>query len=92
MEARAHGLRGDPFLWNELREHFATTGLPATIQDFTIQVVSMFEELTDHSLFEEAPIAVERFNSGGMSSGHIDANWWKCTGIPILRTQFCSSS
>lgn len=82
------GLRGDPFLWNELRDHFSAVGLPATSEEFVQQVGSKIKELTGSDLRGDQPIFVERYDAGGMSSGHVCAEWWRGEGIPLLAEQY----
>jgi len=87
------GLRGDPFLWKELQEHFATGGLPENQEEFVAQVESKIKDLTSSDLGGDQPIFVARYDAGGMSSGHISPEWWRATGISLLIRQFedCSN-
>ncbi|MCA9035682.1 MAG: hypothetical protein KDA91_11160, partial [Planctomycetaceae bacterium] len=61
----------DPFLWKELREHFLKTALPDTSEEFVQLVASKIEDLIGSDLRRGQPIFVERYDSGGMSSGHV---------------------
>ncbi len=87
---RQWGLRGDPFLWNELREHFRTAGIPETRDEFARQIKTLIRELTGSDLRSDAPVSVDRYQAGGMSSGHISPEWWQTTGIPLLTRQFAT--
>lgn len=87
-EPRQWGLRGDPFLWNELREHFTTSGLPKSQDEFLEQIETVIKELTGSDLRGDTPIFVKRYDAGGMSSGHVCSEWWRTTGIPLLLKQF----
>lgn len=84
------GLRGDPFLWNELREHFVAAGIPETQEEFVAQVTATIKELTGSGLRSDTPVFVERYDAGGMSSGYISPQWWRTKGIPLLTQQFAS--
>jgi len=84
------GLRGDLFLWNELREHFATAGIPETQEEFARRITAMIKELTGSDLRSDTPVFVERYDAGGMSSGHISPEWWRTKGIPLLTQQLAS--
>ncbi|GAA4716326.1 O-acetyl-ADP-ribose deacetylase [Phytohabitans rumicis] len=94
------GLRGDPYLWRELRARFADTPLPADwstlrrlITDTIEQVVG--EPLTGH---ESAPwhdntaaVYVPAFDPGhGMSAGAVHVPWWVHTGLPILLDRYAA--
>lgn len=82
------GLRGDPFLWSELRNYFATHGVPATSGEFTRELATKIKTMTQSELEGDEPVFVERFASGGMSSGHVSPEWWRATGLPLLKSQF----
>jgi hypothetical protein len=79
------GLRGDPYLWREMREHFVNTPLPATADDLAIFIETLFKTLTGHSISETEYFFVERFDHGGMSSGFIAPEFWREKAIPLLR-------
>ena len=55
-EPQQWGLRGDPFLWDELRAHFLKTELPATSEEFVPLVTSKIEDLIDSDLRSDQPI------------------------------------
>ena len=90
-EPEQWGLRGDSFLWREIRDQFNSNGIPDSPQEFVGQVVIAFEQLTGEALFESDQIFVKRYEAGGMSSGQVDAEWWRAKGIPLLRRQFIGS-
>ncbi len=87
FEKKPHqwGLRGDPYLWREMREYFARTPIPATADELTALIEAAFESLTGHSITETGNFFIERFSHGGMSSGLIEPQFWKDQVIPILR-------
>lgn len=82
------GLRGDPHLWKELREYFSAAGLPETPEEFVQEVEFQIRAITGSDLNGDEPVFVERYDSGGMSSGHVSPEWWRETGFPLLRSQF----
>lgn len=82
------GLRGDPYLWQELRRHFERTPLPPTAAELTTLLETAFETLTDHPLATPAPFFIERFAHGGMSSGHISPTFWRDEALPLLLARF----
>lgn len=87
-EPHQWGLRGDPYLWREMREHFARTPTPATADELTALIESAFESLTGHPITEPMPFLIERFSHGGMSSGMVSAEFWRDKVIPMLRERF----
>ena len=78
------GLRGDPWLWEEMRTHFRNTPLPATAAELRGLLEKAYEALTGHPLSDEQPFCVERFKHGGMSSGFVSPRFWVETAVPLL--------
>lgn len=81
------GLRGDPYLWREMRAHFEAVPLPAEPDELTRMLTEIFESLTGHSPQSDHPVRVERFCHGGMSSGMVSPPWWMAQGFPLLRSR-----
>jgi RNAse (barnase) inhibitor barstar len=79
-----YGLRGDPYLWNELEDYFKSKEIPETEDRLVEQIHIAVEELINNSLKEMKNIFVERYNSGGMSSGYVCSDFWMNCGIPLL--------
>jgi len=78
------GLRGDPYLWQELKERFKNTAMPSSKEAVEQLLVEGYESVTGHSIDDQGGIYIERLAHGGMSSGCISAQFWKNRGIPIL--------
>jgi hypothetical protein len=83
------GLRGDLFLWMELRqvlchcELSGTTdpGAECTVED---RLVAAIATLTGTDLGERRDVHVRRYARGGMSSGMVSCEHWHLTVIPLL--------
>lgn len=83
------GLRGDPYLWQELADGFKTTPLPATEHEFEALLADAFQRYTLDSLkSDQDSIYIERFARGGMSSGHVSLEFWRDQAIPLLMQRF----
>lgn len=91
-EPEQWGLRGDPFLWKELRDRFLLDGLPETTRDFETRLGEIVQELIGAPLAVDTHVFVERYNQGGMSSGHVAPSWWRTTGFPLLRSRYAQAS
>jgi len=90
-EPQRWGLRGDPFLWRELRQHLIETGLPTTPSEFVNFLESQFKERIGVPLAtDQESVFVQRYSYDGMSSGYIDPEWWRRTGLPLLHERFNS--
>lgn len=82
------GLRGDPFLWQEMRAHFDEIPLPASTRELAELIEAAFALLTGHPLSESEPFFIERFSHGGMSSGMVSPEFWRDKAIPMLQERF----
>ena len=78
------GLRGDPFLWNEMVQRFKLVACPSSIEGVRAVIEEAVLELTDHSMSHPDAIFVERYSHGGMSSGHVCPEFWRDTVVPML--------
>lgn len=88
------GLRGDHYLWIELREQLAERPLPDNRFDLRDILFEAWERAMGKPLSDDdAPEYAERFDPGmGMSAGQVLPTWWWRTGIPILVDRYCAFS
>lgn len=77
-------LRGDPWLWREMRERFQGTPVPASSNELAEVIGRMFKELTGKPITHPDYIFVARYAHGGMSSGMVVPQFWRETLIPLL--------
>jgi O-acetyl-ADP-ribose deacetylase (regulator of RNase III) len=93
-------LRGDSYLWRELRARFADTPLPddwftlRTLITHTIEQV-VGEPLTNRESTpwhdNTAAIYLPEFDPGhGTSAGAVHLPWWAHTGVPILLDRYAA--
>ena len=80
------GLRGDPYLWQALRERLSGTDLPASAGEVVALLHTAFGELTGLDLGRDpAPsMYCEQYAHGGMSSGMISLDTWRERLMPLL--------
>ncbi len=78
------GLRGDPFLWEDMKREFASVPLPYEPSRLVEDIKRLFREKTGEDLTSQARPHVEKYAHGGMSSGQVSGNFWLNTGIPLL--------
>ena len=78
------GLRGDPYLWEEMKTLLANTEMPPTPEELKKLIEQTYEAITSQSINCEKNLYIEKFAHGGMSNGSISPNFWKNNGIPIL--------
>ena len=78
------GLRGDPYLWREMKKRLEENEMPSSAQELKALLESTYEAATGYPITYKKHFAVERFKHGGMSSGGISPDFWVNHGIPML--------
>jgi hypothetical protein len=87
-EPRTWGLRGDKYLWRELREKLSGEPLPRDKASLQRLLENVFWEVTQHSLAFCDQFKVERFAHGGMSSGWISGKFWREDGYSLIAQRY----
>lgn len=83
------GLRGDPYLWQEMSKALAALPLPPSESQLAEILDATFERLVGlPTSAEESSVFVERHAHGGMSSGHISLKFWRETALPLLLARY----
>jgi hypothetical protein len=82
------GLRGDPYLWREMRDTLRTWAYPATEEQFTALIAQTYEQLVGVPLNHSEPVFVERYSHGGMSSGYVSPSFWLEQALPLLQARY----
>ena len=79
------GLRGDLFLWMEMRHALCHVEIPEQPQELGQTISSAFRALTGEDLTRSADFLVDRFARGGMSSGMVCSRFWRKEFIQLLQ-------
>ena len=83
------GLRGDPFLWQEMAQVLAMTDLPNSSADFLELLEDTYAQLVGERLDpSKHSVFVERYSHGGMSSGCVSPAFWQESGFPLLQARY----
>ena len=82
------GLRGDPYLWEEMKEKFNYRLLPETPEELESIIVAEFETITGKQITDRREFKIERFSHGGMSSGYISPEFWREKAIPLIISRY----
>lgn len=82
------GLRGDPFLWADMKRQLKTTPLPVSPEAARAIVEGVFAMLTGHPISEAEAFFIERYGHGGMSSGYISPEFWRERAMPLLLSRY----
>lgn len=82
------GLRGDPYLWDDMSLSLGLTPLPRSFSDFALQIETLFEGFTGAKISDRGNVFVKRYSHGGMSSGYISLEFWQRKGFPLLLERF----
>lgn len=78
------GLRGDPYLWRELKARLDAMDMPETPEQLKSMIEKEYEMVTGYSINHQECFRVEKFAHGGLSSGGISPAFWHERGIPML--------
>jgi hypothetical protein len=85
---RQWGIRGDPYLWDELKKELDYDIKNITAKQFRERLITLFEEKIGRTLNSDDMVYIEEYANGGMSSGHIDIVTWRERLIPFLIDNF----
>lgn len=75
-EPKQWGLRGDPFLWAELKKECFGRGFPSHEDDIVELVCQKFESISGVPPTYDAKPYVDKYAHGGMSSSHLSGLFW----------------
>ena len=79
------GLRGDLYLWLEMRSALNHVPIPDRAEVMMPIISSLFFVLTGAELTSDMEVRVTRFERGGMSSGMVSGDFWHNTFIPMMQ-------
>lgn len=82
------GLRGHPYLWEDLATYFSEIPMPPTLDAFESEFGKAYQKITGKSIDKDDYIYIAGYSHGGMSSGMIDPNFWKKELIPLLLERY----
>lgn len=78
------GLRGDPHLWDELKETLKGMHMPNTADEMNNILYNQFKILVGELPVKGKNIYVSRYPRLGMSGGVVCSDYWIDKGFPIL--------
>lgn len=87
-EPQQWGLRGDQYLWIELKEYYKTVIVPDTVEAFRQTFFHAFYEITGHELEPLGTFYNQKFAHGGISGGRIYCFLWYFRLLPELMERF----
>ena len=90
-EPESWGLRGDPFLWRQMKGDLLTTPLPETEAEFDSLISNTFRLRSGKPIATPDDFHVEAFSHGGMSSGVICPAFWREQALPLLKDRFIAA-
>lgn len=79
------GLRGDMFLWMELRHALCHVPFPECTETLDLIVTSAITALVGEEMNSRSQFFVKRFAFGGMSSGALSGQFWLEEFVPQLK-------
>lgn len=81
------GLRGDLFLWMEMRQVLCHAEIPKQPEELAQTISSVFTALTGTLLERTVDVRVKRLARGGLSSGEVCGDFWAAKFIPLIQTR-----
>jgi hypothetical protein len=82
-------LRGDPELWQELKNRFRGFDYSVNPETFNEILTRHFNAIIEKGIkISEDTIFFETYSKKGMSGGHVSLEWWYQKGLPILRETY----
>ncbi len=85
------GLRGDPYLWEDLKKSIKDEGISQDLSEFENQILRLFMQKTGKSIFDKNSVFVDEYAKGGMSSGQVSIDTWRNKLIPLIMTRYKNS-
>ena len=82
------GVKGDPYLWREMRAYFGKTPFPASADELIALIESQFEALTRQPIIERNFFLVERISDSGLARGLISPEFWRNKVLPMMRVWY----
>lgn len=82
------GLRGDPYLWEEMQAAAQQIPLPDTSEELEHILHNLFRELTGELPEADKIIRISRFPQIGMSGGMVSADFWLNQVFPAVIARF----
>ncbi len=91
-EPEQWGLRGDPYLWREMKTLFSGVPLPQTAAEFRAAILNAFKDLVGVRIEDGMTgCFVERYAKGGMSSGTVSVKFWSNEALSILGLRYANA-
>lgn len=78
------GLRGDPYLWEDMKQSFSSIMLPVSTEAFIEKFRDEFEKITGMPLTQDCRPLVPEYSDGGMSAGQVSGRFWLDVALPLL--------
>lgn len=78
------GLRGDPYLWQDMREHLKNVSVPIDNGDLKKIITDVFHKITGKPIDTCDSIYMKKYAHGGMSSGCVCTHFWQNEAMSFL--------
>lgn len=86
-EPKQWGLRGDPYLWEAMKQTYSTVPITISQEEFIKSFKSTFEQLTGTPLTPGHNVFLPEYAHGGISNGKTSGDFWINTALPLLLTR-----
>lgn len=85
IEPEQWGLRGDPVVWEEMKNCFRNETIPLDSDELQKMLCDVYKNITGHNLDQkDDKFYFDSLDKGGMSGGYVLPQWWQNEGIPFI--------
>jgi hypothetical protein len=81
-------MRGDPVLWETMKESLTNIPLPKSSALLKSILDETFEQITGRPITTKESFYVPKFDKGGMSKGFISPRFWTEQAVPYLLIRY----
>jgi len=85
------GLRGDPYLWKDMKQKTESTNIPITANELEKLLHKLFKELVGEVPQKGNVIHVKKYETVGMSKGMISSDFWLEKGFALIIQRYIES-
>ncbi len=86
------GLRGDPYLWDDMKALIGKEPLPASVTQLTALMERAFEQIVGAPVSSPVEsVYIKRYDQGGMSGGHVCIEFWRDRVFPELQKKYVNA-
>lgn len=80
--------KGDEIIWDELEAQLQLDIFPASVEDFTDKIETLFKTITGVPITEQECVNTEKQKYSGLSNIQISPRFWQDKALPLLQVRY----